>query len=116
MSKNELRDPLILVDDALDEEEDFCEWCGDYFPRSELTKERCFGLLCNQCWSYLSTMGEDLEEVQDAHYDGCIVDSVIRINEKCQEVVWENPSQAQVSRLIAKYGVDHFELNTLWLK
>ena len=49
---------FVDLDYPIDLEE--CEWCGDKFSKRELVKTKEMGCLCEQCFSYLQTVGETL--------------------------------------------------------
>lgn len=42
------------------EEYDYCEWCGELMPTSEMRKETKLGYLCDTCQSAIESRGEKL--------------------------------------------------------
>ncbi len=43
-----------------DEEYEFCEWCGELMPISEIRKEQQLGYLCRNCQMAIASRGEKL--------------------------------------------------------
>lgn len=39
---------------------EFCEWCGELLPESEMRKEERLGYLCDRCQNGIASRGESL--------------------------------------------------------
>ena len=55
-------DGFIDLDHPIEEEE--CEWCGDTFSKKDIIHKGKW-CLCEQCFSYLESRGEDFDEKDD---------------------------------------------------